>query len=130
MCRLGWDTAGDALTELPTETIKEVLLLYSRYEHLNECVRHYAEALQQYEATGPGNERRDKLSKFLNTTVDVFNTGMDAAFDQAMKVLPELIKLGGIKEKPTDPRDYEKDVEQLFAERAKRIAALEAMDER
>ena len=66
----------------------------------------------------------------MNSTIDTFNTGLDTAIDTGKEILPQLLKLSGIKEEKTDepPRDYTKVVDEHLRGRAERIRALGSMD--
>ena len=77
----------------------------------------------------PGPRR---FRAYTNSVVDVFNTGIDNAFEDSKAVLPELIELARIpKELRKDPTDdYEARVKKLLAEREQRMKALQAMDDR
>jgi hypothetical protein len=57
MSVLGWDTAGNVLSELDAELLKSLVLLYNRYRYLNKCVLLYAETLRELDSVAPTNPR-------------------------------------------------------------------------
>ena len=74
------------------------------------------------------NPEKKRLKSHLNSVIDAFNTGLDAAFDLGLEVGKDLVKIGRIKEPKTPVRDFGADVRELISERAERITALEKMD--
>ena len=130
---LAWDATTDLLRELPADLLKQILLLYVRYEQLNSYVQEYGKTLDELQAAQAANNahRETMLKGHLNSIIDAFNTALDKVIETAKDpILPQLLKLSGIKEMKTEklPRDYMADVEKLLEERAERIRALSVMD--
>lgn len=126
---LAWDATTDLLRELPPDLVKRILLLYRRYQHLNFCVNEYAKTMDELPSWSDPHQIAI-LKGHLNSTIDTFNTGLDTAIDTGKEILPQLLKLSGIKEEETDqpPRDYTRVVDEHLRGRAERIRALGAMD--
>jgi len=125
--RLGWDATTDLLRELPPDLVKRTLLLYKRYDYLNFCVREFSTTFDELQAAKNDTERTKVLNGHLASTVDAFNIALNKAIDTAKEILPQLLKLAGIKEEKTTtapPRDYARDVEDHLRERAERIRIL------
>jgi hypothetical protein len=123
-----WDSAAELISELPVDLIKSVVILYNRYKQCNEAVAFYREGLDQLEAIPDGNpNRREKVTKFLDSVIDVFNTGIDKSIDDGKKLLPTFmehanIPKGRITKGP--PRDYAHVVNAFLNEREERIRVL------
>ena len=128
--RLAWDATTDLLRELPPDLLKRILLLYTRYEHLNYCVEDYGKTVDELQTAKNDPHRENILKHHLNSTIDVFNTALDTTIDSGKEIMPLLLKAAGIKETKDKnaPRDYAKDVDKLLREREERIRALGAMD--
>jgi hypothetical protein len=130
---LAWDAAAEQVSEVPTELLKPLIILYNRYQHCNHAVAMYGDSVKQLKALPPGvSPRRTELEAFLDSTVDVFNTGLDHAIDDGRKVLPELLRLAGIRERgkgKTATRDYQKVVDAHYAERAARLKSLLGLEQ-
>ena len=128
--KAAWEIASPFLGELPPDLLKKLLLLYARFDAANEAVLLYDDAVREIRELPKDSPKLIKAQEYANTIVDVFNTGLDHAFDSAKAVLPELIKLAKIpkalRKEPAD--DYEARVQAMMAERKQRLAALAAMD--
>lgn len=134
-CRLlthAWQSASGSVAELPPGLLKRVQLLYARFEQANENVLLYADAVAELDILPAQSAKGDRLKAYINSIIDVFNTGLDESFELAKKVLPELIDLAQIpKELRGEPDDdYEARVQTLLAGRAERLKSLAAMDEK
>ena len=124
---IGWQAASGLISELPPDLIKDVLLMYRRYEHLNFCIAEYGKTFEELQAVEKGSPREATVRRHLDTTIDVFNTGIDTAFEQGKTLAGKLLHVAGIKERvdPSTPvRNYDKVVEELLGERARRLDAL------
>lgn len=127
MSLIGWQTSASALSEMPAETIKTLVLLYNRYRYLNDRVGAFARVLQQRDALPEGDARRLQLQRELDLMIDTFNTGIDKAIEDGKAILPDLLALSGVKEHPVAEeqlRNYAADVDKLFADREERIKRL------
>ena len=124
---LGWHAVSGLVSELPADLVKSVLLLYRRYEHLNFCVQEYSRAADELQTLETSSQRSAVLRSRINSTIDVFNTSIDKAFDEGKSLAAKLLPIAGIDERreadaPT--RDYAKDVDNLLGERAQRLERL------
>lgn len=130
LSRLGYDTAGEMVSELPTDLLRPVVLLYNRIDDLNRNVDLYSKALDEFDTLDPSSPRREKLQHYMNSIIDVFNTGMDKAWDTCKLVGGQIEKLARIKVDKNEPRrDFSAEAKTLLRERQLRIQALAAMDE-
>lgn len=123
----GIGVISDLLKELPTKELREVLLLYSRFEASNRMVEEFARALDHYDGLPESDPGREKSERLMDTVIDSFNTGIDSAFAQTKRLLPRLMELGGIRETidPDElPPDYEEKVSLHLAERELRLEAV------
>ncbi len=130
LSKSGWDIASQLLAELPPDLLKKVLVLYARIDSLNDAVLLYENAVREIQALAKDSPGLPKAQNYANTIIDVFNTGVDHAFDSAKGVLPGLIELAKIPKKlRKEPvNDYEARVKAMMSERKKRLQALAAMD--
>lgn len=53
LSRLGFDTAGEIISELPTELLRPLLLLYNRIDDLNRNVDLYAQGMDELDTIDP-----------------------------------------------------------------------------
>lgn len=128
-----WDAAAGKLAELPPDLVKNVMLLYMRFEALNATVRLYDDYLDRFKAAQSVDPAEaGQAERALMSTIDVFNTALDKTIDEGKKILAELLPLSGVKRgRSKEPvRDFARDVEEFTTERAARIEALLAMGER
>jgi hypothetical protein len=125
-----WTASLGVVAELPPHLVKKLLVHYARVDNINESVTLYAEAVTELEALAGDSPRAGKLKVYINSIIDVFNTGLNSAFDDAKALLPDLIKVAKIpsKYRKESTTDYEASVRQLVAEREQRLRALAAMD--
>jgi hypothetical protein len=129
LSRLGFDTAGNIISELPTELLRPVVLLYSRIDDLNRNVDLYAEGIDQL-GTLTSTLQRAKQQHYLNSIVDVFNTGMDKARETCIEVGGRIEKLAQVRVDRNQPkREFADEAATLLRERKQRIDALAAMDD-
>ncbi len=125
MSTLAWETAAQALVELPPETLKSVLLLYNRYGHLNESVTFFDAALRDIAQHSPASAEQKRAERQADVIIDVFNTGIDAAIDQAKQLTPDLFSLAKITPAgDLDTSEFGAKLEQLRKEREERIRRL------
>ena len=126
-----WQSAAGAVAEFPPGLLKQVQLLYAWFERINENVLLYADAQSELEDLSADSTKTRRLKTYLNTIIDVFNIGLDDAFDLAKTVLPELLDLAHIPKRSRKEavNDYEVKVQALLAGRAERLKALDAMDD-
>jgi hypothetical protein len=130
MSHMAWDASSSIVSELDPGVLKRLVLLYNRFETVNELVPLYADASDQLDACAADAPKRPKLTKYVNSIIDVFNTTLDSAFDDSKVLLPSLLSAAGIPldEGDSGPtRDYASDVRKLLSEREKRLKALEEM---
>ena len=128
--KAAWEIASPFLGELPPHLLKKLLVLYARFDAANEAVLLYEDAVREIRELPKDSPNLPKAEQYANTIIDVFNTGLDNAFDSAKAVLPDLIKLAKIpKALSKEPQDdYEARVQAMMAERKQRLDALAAMD--
>jgi hypothetical protein len=124
---MAWDVVAPRLSELPPELLKRVLHLYNRYRTCNHAVELHAKAVDERTSLPKENdERRKQITVFLNSTIDVFYTALDAALEDARDILPNLLELGGGRRRPRAAVETVRlRIEQYFAERDRRRHTLE-----
>lgn len=94
------------MSELPRKIVRKLVLLYHRVDDLNQQVDLYAKALTELDSLDPSSPRRPKLQRYINTIIDVWNTGLDHCFTLSMDILPTLERLASISPGPGEkPRD-------------------------
>ena len=129
LSRLGFDTAEGLVAELPPELLRKLVGYYNLVNDLNRNVGFYADALDLLEGLDSGSERRKNQQRYLNSIIDVWNTGLDNLHKRALVLLPELERLAKIKSgKNETPRDIAAEARALMARRAARLRALDEMD--
>lgn len=129
---LAWEASQDVLRELPTDLLRKIVLLYNHYHDLNANVSKYATVYRELNSLPEGSDRTTDLRRELNVIIDVFNTGVDKAFEVCKEALAELKDVGRIVEKETDNvdlPDYKTRLEELRRGRELRLKLLEQMDE-
>jgi hypothetical protein len=130
LSHLGFDTAGEIVSELPTELLRPVMLLYNRFDDLNRNVELYAQGMDQLATLDASSPQRAKLQHYLNSVIDVFNTGMDKAWESCVDVGLKIEKLAAIRVDKNEPkRDFAAEADKLLRERKVRMDALAAMDQ-
>lgn len=125
---MAWDAVAPRLSELPPDLLKRILLLYNRYRACNHAVVLHSKAADERTSLPPknGEERRKQLTVFINSTIDVFDTGLDNTLEDARDILPQLLQLGGGRRRPRAAVEaYRLRCEQYFAERDRRRQTLE-----
>jgi hypothetical protein len=122
---MGWDAAGDLVSELPVKMLRELVLLYNQFQSLNRHVSAFGDYLREFESQPKGSAERAKADIQVMSTIDVFNTGIDSTISNAQALLPELAKVAKHKdEKVAEAPDYEGRVAKLIGERQERLQGL------
>ena len=76
----GWDAAASLVAELPADELKSVLLLYSRYRHLNMVTAYHNVIMQQRPESSDKVltfARRMEQGQALNAARAIYNTSVD-----------------------------------------------------
>ena len=98
MSTIGWQAAAGLVTELPVRLLRQIMVLYNRYDALNRDIALFDRALEEYKHASPGTSAYKDAETNCYRIVDVFNTGLDKAAKQGQKLLPELANLAGLEE--------------------------------
>ena len=99
---MAWDAAGGLVSELPTEPLGRLILLYNKFKSLNRHVEGFADVLRRRDALPVGSTQRATVDAEVLTVIDVFNTGVDRTIADAQALIPRMIALAKIpKDKET-----------------------------
>jgi hypothetical protein len=129
LSRLGLDTASGFVAELPPDLLRKLVGYYNRVDDLNRNVNLYADGLDLLDSLDASSERRKKVQQYLNTIIDVWNTGLDSLHTKGMDLLPVLERIAKIKPAKNEaPRDMGTEARALMASRVARLKALNDLD--
>jgi len=128
---VAWQLASTMIAELPAGMLKRVLLLYSRFDDLNEAVTHYGETWKELQVLPDGSPRLPLLTRQLDTIVDAFRMSLDNALDDIRALQPELLRVAKIPKRlrKAPAGDYEARVKNFLSERENRLTAMRLMPE-
>lgn len=125
-----WEKAGDRVSELDPDLVKQLLLLYIRYSDLNNYVSTFSKFHYQQEALGTMDPQREVLDRNLAAIIDTFNNTIDIAIESGKSISTSLISVARIKipkEAKGMTRDYAADIERFMADREARIQWLQSL---
>jgi len=130
LCRVGFDNAAGMIGDLPPELLRRLVGYYNRVDDLNRNLHNHSLALSTLESLDSASPRVPKLKGYLNSVIDVWNSGLDKVFETSQDLLPELEKIAKITAKKHErKRDIAAEARTLNAERAERLKRLAEMDD-
>jgi hypothetical protein len=110
MSVMAWNATADLVSELPGKIIRDLVVLYNRYDSLNRQVLLFGEAVgeRMHAQTQTQRNNADEMAKH---TLNAFNSGVDVAIDHGQTLLRQLIPLAEWKESAAEKAkviDYSK----------------------
>lgn len=124
---IGFQSIADRVSELPPKVVRRTLLLYGRFDELNQAMTRYWELSRLCNELADDDPRRDRMESYLDEVLAVFHGRADTAFKEAKAVLPMLKAMGQIEEEPDAENnldDFPQNAEKFFEDRRRKTGDL------